>query len=98
MKQVQLIQITAEELINSISERVTKNILEAVNKEPILNTTPEDPLNDFITKSQAKDLLKVSPATLWRWEQSGKIKSYTLGSKRFYKRSELTVALTKLKK
>lgn len=56
----------------------------------------EDPLNDLIPKSEVRGKL-ASASSLWKWERAGKIQSYGLGGKRFYKRSELMAALTKIK-
>lgn len=96
MNNVVLSTRNIDDFISDLANEVVSKIQSLdLNEQP---PAPEDPLNDFITKTQAKNLLKVSPTTLWRWEQSGKIKSYSLGGKRFYKRSELTEALTALKK
>lgn len=49
---------------------------------------------DLITRKEAIKLLSTTPATLWRWEKHGKIKSYGIEGKRYYKRTELLEALT----
>lgn len=55
-----------------------------------------DPLDDFISKSEVRGKL-ASASTLWKYEKEGKIKSYAIGGKRFYKRSELAEAFIELK-
>jgi hypothetical protein len=95
MHNLVLSSIDPEKLINSISEKVTANILEAVSKAP--QSSPEDPLNDLIPKSEVRGKL-ASSSSLWKWEKSGKIQAYGIGGKRFYKRSELMAAIIKLKK
>jgi len=57
----------------------------------------KDPLDDLIPKSEVRGKF-ASSSTLWKWEKEGKIQSYGIGGKRYYKRSELMEALTKLKK
>jgi len=71
---------------------------EVLPKQVEQKTLPaEDPLNDLISKSEVRGKL-ASASTLWKWEKSGKIQSYGIGGKRFYKRSELMAAIIKLKK
>jgi len=84
--------IDPEKLIDSISEKVTANIIEAVKKSTSQSTP--DPLDDLIPKSEVRGKL-ASASSLWKWERAGKIQSYGLGGKRFYKRSELMAALTR---
>jgi hypothetical protein len=49
----------------------------------------------LLTPSEASDVLKCSITTLWRYEKSGKVKSYTIGGKRLYKCSDLFNSLKK---
>ncbi len=93
MHNLVLSPIDPEKLIDSISEKVTANILKAV-RTPL--PPPDDPLNDLIPKSEVRGKL-ASSSSLWKWEKAGKIQSYGIGGKRFYKRSELMAALTKIK-
>jgi hypothetical protein len=53
---------------------------------------PHEP--ELVIRKEALELLSTTPATLWRWEKQGKIKSYGIGGKRYYKRTELLEALT----
>lgn len=96
MHNVVLTPIAPEKLVEQITEQVTSNILKALNAQANQPNDPDDPLDDFIPKHEVRGKL-ASSATLWKWEKAGKIKSYGIGGKRFYKRSELTEAITEMK-
>lgn len=99
MHNVVLTPIAPEKLVEQITEKVTANILEILSAQanhPGDPGDPGDPLDDFIPKHEVRGKL-ASSATLWKWEKAGKIKSYGIGGKRFYKRSELTEAITEMK-
>lgn len=93
-----LTPVTPEILVNRIAEKTVKVLAERYNLEelfkPSLNL--KDSLGDLIPKSEVRGKL-ASSSTLWKWERDGKIVSYGIGGKRFYKRSELLEAITKLK-
>lgn len=97
MHNVVLSPIDTEKLINRIAEKT----VELISKQKFSNSrtkTQDDPLKNFVEKSEAMDILGVSSATLYRWEQKGKIQSYGIGTKRYYKRTELESAITAIKK
>lgn len=80
-----------------------REILCRVNSiETKLDEKEQPPLQDelfseFIPKSAVRGKI-ASSSTLWQWEQKGKIKSYGIGGKRFYKRSELESLIQPIKK
>lgn len=86
MENILLSPIDADILIHRIAEK-TVELLKKNTKEK--NALPEE----FISRKQALEFLKVTSATLWRWEKDGKVKSHGIGSKRYYKRSELEDSL-----
>lgn len=47
--------------------------------------TPEQQPDDLITREEALKYLRVTGATLWRYEKQGKIQSYGMGAKRYFK-------------
>lgn len=69
-------------------------ILNRVNRiESKLNIEVQEPqqeelFSEFIPKSEVRGKF-ASSSTLWNWEKMGKLNSYGIGGKRFYKRSEL---------
>lgn len=87
----------------SIDKRLSRIEAKLIDLEyeprPISQSEDSDPLKDFIPRSEAKKVLNIkSNATLWRWDNAGKVKRYTMGGKVYYKRSELLDALTKSEK
>ena len=59
------------------------------------NFQPVKP-TEYITRQEARKLLKVSLATLSEWNKKGIIKPYRLGNLIRYKRAELDQALIKI--
>ena len=91
MSTIQLIQITPEEL----SEIVEKGITCQFNRfKDSLIPHPDQ----LLTRQQTANLLHVDKSTLWHWTKKGKIKSYGIGNRVFYKRSEIDDALIPLNK
>lgn len=60
------------------------------NKDPI-------PLDEYIPKSAVRGKL-LSSSTLWKHERKGSLKTYAIGGKRFYKRSEIENLIQEVKK
>jgi excisionase family DNA binding protein len=57
---------------------------------------PKKP-EEFLTRSEAAALLKVTVTTLDRWTDQGKLQRYGLGNRILYKRSEVEESITRLK-
>lgn len=53
---------------------------------------------ELLTREETCQFLKIDSSTLWAWTNSGKVKAYGIGARRYYKRSELLDCLTLLKK
>lgn len=98
MQNLVLSPIDPEKLINSISERVTANILKVVEAQLQKNTqATADVFNEYIPKTEVRGKL-ASSSTLWNWENKGKLKLYAIGGKRFYKRTDIENLFTEVKK
>ena len=93
MEQFRLIQLTPEELKNTISE-VLK--LQFDNYKKDLST--EKANDDLLTRTEACEFLKIDSSTLWSWQRKGKVKGYSIVNRRYYKRSELLECLIPVKK
>lgn len=89
---MKIIVTTAEELTSIISGIVQPQF-EAFKKKL---SVPEQ--EEIFNTDQASKFLGVDASTLWHWRQQGKIPVYGIGSKRFYKKSELLSCLKLLKK
>lgn len=89
-KSLQLISITPEELQRSILDGV-KSCLDDLKSQ----FQPKEP-TDYLTRQEVADLLKVDLSTVYRWSQLGKLKSYGLGNRVYYKRKEVEETLVPL--
>ncbi|ALJ04371.1 hypothetical protein APS56_04110 [Pseudalgibacter alginicilyticus] len=80
-----------------VNEAVQNSIPKTVQAtaELLKQDLPKNNPDDLLTPKEASDILKCSITTLWRYEQSGKVNSLTIGGKRLYKRSDLFNALNK---
>lgn len=69
--------------------------------EPLLGnrTTnePQQPENDLMTREAVCKLLSINKVTLWKHTKTGKLKSYGIGNRVMYKRSEVLFAVKPLK-
>lgn len=93
MHNLVLSPIDPAKLVNDIAEKVTAILL--ANRQEI-SAPPEDPLNDFIPKSEVRGKF-ASSSTLWKLEKKGKLKAYGFAGKRYYKRSELLAVFEPVK-
>lgn len=57
----------------------------------------QEPENDFITRDAVCKLLSINKTTLWKHTKTGKLKSYGIGNRVMYKRSEVLEAVKPLK-
>ena len=84
--------LTPKELSDLIMESV-KNQLKEFSGE--LNT--QNANDDLLTRDETCNFLKIDSSTLWSWTNKGKVKSYGIGARRYYKRSELLESLILIK-
>lgn len=89
-KTIQFLQTTPDELSELIGKEISKHILQLESKIP----QPEQ----LLTREQTAKLLSIDLSTLWSWTKAGKLKSYGIGSRVFYKRSQIEDALIPLQK
>lgn len=52
--------------------------------------------NDLITRDEACKMLSINKTSLWKHTKSGKLKSYGIGNRVLYKRSEIIEAVKPL--
>ena len=89
--QIQLIQLTQNQLQDAIIEGVTKQ-LEDLKK----HFQTKEP-TELLTRTETSALLKVNLTTLWNYTKQDKLVSYGIGNRVYYKRSEVLNAIIKLK-
>jgi excisionase family DNA binding protein len=92
MPTVEFIQITPEKLQESISE-VLKNQFEDLKA----HFQPKEPL-EFLTRQEVAKLLKVNLSTIHNWCKSGKLLPYGIGSRIYFKRTDLERCIIPLNK
>ena len=87
MEQVQFISITPAELSQAIIAGVKEQLDEL--KKTFQPITP----TEYMTRDEVKNLLKVDISTVHNWTKSGKLKSYGIGNRIYYKRDEVESAI-----
>ena len=84
--QIFLNGITVEQLAEALKPLLT------VQKE----SEPKQPENDLLTRAEVSKLLSIGFVSIWKHTKSGKFKSYGIGNRVFYKRSEVLEAVKPL--
>jgi hypothetical protein len=57
------------------------------------NITKSEPKEELITRVEVCELLSFNKTSLWKHTKSGKLKSYGIGNRVYYKRSEVLEAV-----
>lgn len=83
------------QLHNATPEQFTKTILEGV-KTILDEVTRPQPETKYITRENVCQLLKIDKSTLWSWTKKGKLKSYGIGARVYYKLDEVEKAIKPL--
>ena len=92
MKNVQFIQVTPDELQDAIIEGVKLQLNELKK-----HFEPKIP-NEYLSRNEISKMLKVDLSTIHNWSKKGKLKSYGIGGRVYYKRAEVENAIVELKK
>ncbi|MDM1060843.1 helix-turn-helix domain-containing protein [Myroides odoratimimus] len=83
--------INTDTLIERIAQRTAELL---INQTPQRQETKQD---ELLSRTEAMQFLKITTATLWRYEKKGKITSHGIGGKRYFKKSELEQSLIQKK-
>ena len=86
--------LTLESLMNHTFEKLLKGMNEVVNLKPIKESFEDI---DLIDMDETLAILKVSKMTIHNWKKTGIIKSYKMGRKIYFKKSELIEAMKRQK-
>jgi excisionase family DNA binding protein len=92
MQTINIVQMSSESLVEIIRTELKSQFNDFIGK----SVKEEKTENDYLTKKQACKLLNISETTIWRWVKDGKIIAHGIGSKRYFKRSELIESITSL--
>lgn len=91
MESIQFVQITREQLKETISEEI-KTHFDDLKK----NLQPKEP-SEYLTRKETADLLKVNLSTLWHWQKKNLLKPVSIGARIYYKRSDIDNAIVQIK-
>jgi hypothetical protein len=77
--------------LEEIIKQAVKTQLQEFSKSNIIYNP-----NELLTRTEACSFLKINMTTLWNWSKKGKIISYGIGNRVYYKKSELLDRLVRL--
>ena len=90
--------MTSTILENVTPEQLTEAILKGVDErinDLKANFQPKEP-TEYLTRNEVKELLKVDLSTIHNYTKKGKLKSYGIGNREYYKRHEVENVLKPL--
>ncbi len=90
MEQIKFIQVTPEQLQDTITETL-KAQLDELKK----NFQPKEP-TEYLTRQEVAEMFSIDLSTVHNWTKRGKLIPYGLGGRIYYKRSEIEASLTKI--
>jgi hypothetical protein len=75
------------EKLNSIEKAIEK-----------LNASSNNDVDTLLSRAEACELLKINLTSLWKHTKSGRLTSYGIGNRVFYKKGEVLNSLVKINK
>ena len=88
-KLLQIENISAEEFLADIRA----NIRIEIDALKVELSNPQENNEELLNRKEVCELLRISEVTLWNWEKEGRIRSYKVNSRNYYKRSDIESAL-----
>jgi len=85
MLNIQVFQLSIEELSTIIKEAVASEFNVSLNQKTLKN----DDSNELLTREEVSKMLKVSNTTLFNWNNEGILKNYKVGRRVYYKREDV---------
>lgn len=85
-------KLTKEELEQSIRAIIREELEEF--KETLPELINED---DLLTRKEVADLLQIDLSTIHNWTRKGRLKSYGIGSRVYFRRKDIDEALIPLR-
>jgi hypothetical protein len=73
------------EKLNSIEKAIEK-----------LNTSSNHDTDTLLSRAEACELLKINMTSLWKYTKNGKLTSYGIGNRVYYKKGEVLNSLIKI--
>ena len=84
MAEIQFIGVTISELAEAIGEILIPNF-----KTEVLDKVKKEQQTEFLTRTEACEMLKIQKTTLWRWQKKGVLDSYTIEGRSLFKRQDI---------
>jgi hypothetical protein len=83
--------MTTQIFLNGITlQQLADALIPLLQAQPTTNTLPE---NELMTRDEVCKMLSFNKTSLWKHTKSGKLKSYGIGNRVLYKRSEVILAV-----
>ena len=84
-------KVSQAQLIDAINQAVQDQFEEL--KQELHKVRDQE---ELLTRKEAANLLKIDSSTLWHWTKKGKLPSYGIGNRVYYKRSEIMESLVRV--
>lgn len=84
MEEIILEKTTKDKLLHEIKDFIVDEL-----KKILKNNTKKDDKENFITRKEVCQLLKIHESTLNRWKNDGKLTSRVMGGKVYYSKLEI---------
>ena len=88
---IQLVQDTTQ-----FKNEVVQGLKEVLKEAS--QVVPQREIDKLLSSRETADFFKVDLSTLWNWNKSGKLTPYGIGSRVYYKMSDIEKALIPLNK
>ncbi|WP_034671595.1 helix-turn-helix domain-containing protein [Epilithonimonas caeni] len=85
MDEILLSKVTKDDLIKEIREAVIQELKPFLKEENLIEANADD----LMCRKDVCRMFNIHESTLNRWKNLGKLISYNMGGKVFYKRSEI---------
>ena len=87
-------------LVHNIDVPQFQELIQSTVKDQLnelkLSLSKDNP-DELLTREETYKLLKIDSSTLWAWTKKGKLLSYGIANRRYYKRKEVIECLILLK-
>jgi len=90
MKTINFYEVTPEELQEQIANNVKSQLQDFFE-----HYKPKQP-NDYLTRQEVADMLRIDLSTVHNWCKKGKLKPYGIGHRVYFLRSDIEKSLTPL--
>jgi hypothetical protein len=89
--------MNAQLFLNGITiDQLVLALREALAQNQFINHLPKNDNDELITREETCQLLSLSKTTLWKHTKRGKLISYGIGNRVYYKRTEVLNAVQSL--